>query len=433
MVKHAIRVDGIGKQYRLGRRVERHATLGEAVQAAALGALRKLKGVGNRSRRVTARAQELFWAVKDVSFTVEPGEVIGIIGRNGAGKSTLLKLLSRITYPTEGEAFIRGRVGSLLEVGTGFHPELSGRENIFLNGAILGMSRAEIEACYDEIIAFAEIERFIDTPIKRYSSGMYLRLAFAVAAHLQPEILLVDEVLAVGDAAFQKKCLSKMRDIGGLGRTVVFVSHNMIAIQQLCSRVLLIDEGRLVADGPASPVVRRYLGSESDTCGERRWMTVHSAPGNEVVRLCAVSLRTSEGETVDCVRSDDGFQIVIELETLSGDTVFNVGVTFLNEDGLPLFSSHDIVDDEWHGEVRPRGRFTTVCTVPGNLLAPGMHHVTLQAKTLHSPSRVHFREYDALVFSVEDATAVRADVMRPFVGVVRPLLDWKNTHAPSQE
>jgi lipopolysaccharide transport system ATP-binding protein len=428
MVNCSIRAEGLGKQYRLGRSVERFPTIREAIMGSVRGVGRALTRIGQGDERRAARERQLFWALKDVSFSVETGEVVGVVGRNGAGKSTLLKVLSRITYPTVGDVYIRGRVGSLLEVGTGFHPELTGRENIFLNGAILGMSRADVIRSFDEIVAFAEIKRFIDTPVKRYSSGMYLRLAFAVAAHLQPDVLLIDEVLAVGDAAFQKKCLAKMRDIGGRGRTVLFVSHNMIAIQQLCSRVLLIEDGRLAADGPAREVVRRYLGTETQTYGLREWKVLHSAPGNEVVRLRSLALCTDDGSNMDVIMSDRPFRIVIELETLSGDLPFNVGITFVNDEGVILFSSHDIVDPEWYGKVRPKGRFETVCTVPANLLAPGIHRVTVQAKTLHSPSRLHFREYEALAFAVEDGPTVRANVMRPFVGVVRPLLAWQNRY-----
>ncbi len=431
MVQESIRVEGLGKQYRLGKRVERFPTIRDAIVGWARGAGRNVaRLIGGKQSRAD-HDQELFWALQEVSFTVETGEVVGIVGRNGAGKSTLLKLLSRITYPTEGDVYIRGRVGSLLEVGTGFHPELTGRENIYLNGAILGMSRSDVVRSFDDIVAFAEIEKFIDTPVKRYSSGMYLRLAFAVAAHLQPDVLLIDEVLAVGDAAFQKKCLSKMRDIGGRGRTVVFVSHNMIAIQQLCSRVLMIEDGRLAADGPAAEVVRRYLGTETQTCGVREWKLLTSAPGNDVVRLRRVSLLADDGQTGDVVMSDREFQIQVEFETLSGEVAFNIGLTFVNEDGIMLFSSHDIVDSEWHGKTRPKGSFRSVCTVPANLLAPGLHRVTVQAKTLHSPSRLHFREFEALAFSVEDGAAVRGDVMRPFAGVMRPLLSWTGRHDPS--
>jgi lipopolysaccharide transport system ATP-binding protein len=292
----AIRARGLGKQYMLGGMPSRYM-LREAITRGA-------RDIGARvaGRRPSTRAPEAFWALRDVSFEIEAGQAIGVIGANGAGKSTLLKLLSRITEPTEGSALITGRVGSLLEVGTGFHPELTGRENIFLNGAILGMTRSEILASFDRIVEFAEIERFLDTPVKHYSDGMYLRLAFAVAAHLDPEILIVDEVLAVGDARFQKRCLGKMRDIAsGEGRTVLFVSHNMSIIQRLCSRSLLLEAGRLVDDGPTPSVVTRYLGSHRALAGANQWIDLAglSRSGTGEVRFVAVRYSSLEPSTAD--------------------------------------------------------------------------------------------------------------------------------------
>ena len=255
MMTHSIKVEGIGKVYQLAHQSTLHTSFREALTSAALAPLRRF-----RQLRGTDASMEDFWALRDISFSVEPGEVVGIVGGNGAGKSTLLKILSRITEPTEGRAVLRGRIASLLEVGTGFHPELSGRENIFLNGAILGMKRREIIAKFDAIVAFAEVEKFLDTPVKRYSSGMYVRLAFAVAAHLEPEILIVDEVLAVGDAEFQKRCLGKMKEISEAGaRTVLFVSHNMAAVSALCTRALLLSHGSLKADGSPASVIQDYL------------------------------------------------------------------------------------------------------------------------------------------------------------------------------
>ena len=253
----AVRVENLGKRYTIGGPQAQYQTMRETATQMALAPLRRLRQLGR-----PGPVEEAFWALKDVSFEVKQGDVVGIIGRNGAGKTTLLKILSRITNPTEGYAETRGRVGSLLEVGTGFHPELTGRENIYLNGAILGMKRGEIDRKFDEIVAFSEIEKFLDTPVKRYSSGMYVRLAFAVAAHLEPEILLVDEVLAVGDAAFQKKCLGKMGDVSLEGRTVLFVSHNMAAIQRLSSNCLLLDEGQVVTRGDTREVMERYLSDQ---------------------------------------------------------------------------------------------------------------------------------------------------------------------------
>ena len=272
MTDVAIRVQGLSKQFRIPATQEAYHTLRDVVT-------QRLKSLVWRDHRDASETSEMVWALKNLSFEVKPGEVVGIIGRNGAGKSTLLKILSRITEPTSGFAEISGPVGSLLEVGTGFHPELTGRENIFLNAAILGMKKVEIGRKFDEIVEFAEVSKFIDTPVKHYSSGMYLRLAFAVAAHLEPEVLIVDEVLAVGDARFQKKCLNKMQDVGKQGRTVLFVSHNMQAIARLCPRTILLDDGGIIEDGPSHKVVRAYLNSGPSTIASREWSDAAKAPG----------------------------------------------------------------------------------------------------------------------------------------------------------
>ncbi len=282
----AIKVEGLGKRYALGAEAP-YATLRESL--------------GNLVRMRPRAPKPTMWAVQDVNFAVKQGETVGIIGRNGAGKSTLLKMLSRITTPTAGRIEVTGRLASLLEVGTGFHPELTGRENVFLNGGILGMTRREIRARFDEIVAFAEVEQFIDTAVKHYSSGMYLRLAFSVAAHLEPEILVVDEVLAVGDASFQRKCLAKMEDVGHLGRTVLFVSHSMSAIARLCSRTVLLDHGRVSSDGPTHAVISQYLRGGYGTTAHRGWSAA-DAPGDDTVRLRAVRVRTGQGVTTDTIQ-----------------------------------------------------------------------------------------------------------------------------------
>ena len=294
----AIIVENLGKRYVIGHQV-RHDTLRDSLAHGA----RNLLGSLRRSTRTT---QEEFWALRDVSFKVEPGEVVGIIGRNGAGKSTLLKILSRITEPTQGRITLKGRVASLLEVGTGFHPELTGRENIYLNGAILGMSRAEIRAKFDEIVAFSEVERFLDTPVKRYSSGMYVRLAFAVAAHLDPEILIVDEVLAVGDQQFQRKCLGKMREVSGGGRTVLFVSHNLAAVRSLCTKALLLESGRAKQFASVSDVLAAYTHSdEGPTTFYRRTLPPSDKP-------CLLSARLHTSSEADAHETDA--PILLELE-----------------------------------------------------------------------------------------------------------------------
>ena len=298
------------------------------------------------------------------------GEVVGVIGRNGAGKSTLLKILARITEPTSGSAQIRGRVGSLLEVGTGFHQELTGRENIYLNGAILGMRRREIDSKFDEIVAFAGVEKFVDTPVKHYSSGMYLRLAFSVAAHLDPEILLVDEVLAVGDAAFQRKCLEKMEDVGRRGRTVLFVSHNMSAIARLCPRTILLDSGGVALDGPSHQVVARYLSSDVGTMAQREWRDASRAPASGAARLRAVRVRGPENQVTDSIDIRKPVGIEMEFDVLEPGWTFAASYDFYNEEGLLLFGSIE-TDPEWRDKPRMPGRYATTAWVPGNLLSEG--------------------------------------------------------------
>lgn len=373
---------------------------------------------------------EAFWALRNLDFTVMPGETVGIIGRNGAGKSTLLKVLSRISPPSTGEVRIRGRLGCLLEVGTGFHPELTGRENIFLNGAILGMKHREIRAKFDEIVAFSEIEKFLETPVKRYSSGMYVRLAFAVAAHLEPEILVVDEVLAVGDAAFQKKCLAKMEDVGKRGRTVLFVSHNMPSITRLCSRAILLKAGELVADGPAASVVASYLRSDLGTTAERSWPE-NARPGNEVVRLSAVRVKGPDGRRVEAAPISKPIDLEIEFEVLASGHVLVPNYYLLNPDGTMVFGSRDL-DREWRNRPREPGRYRSICRIPGNLLTEGTHCVGVAISTMN-PLRVHLSEADVVAFEVVDELEVetaRGDFAGTIPGVVRPLLNWTTEFWP---
>jgi lipopolysaccharide transport system ATP-binding protein len=336
----AIRVENLGKLYHLGQ-AQRHNTLRDALAAGLRAPLGWLRREGNSAGDgVTAT----IWALRDISFDVKRGDAIGIIGRNGAGKSTLLKILSRITEPTEGRAHVHGRVGSLLEVGTGFHPELTGRENIYLNGAILGMRRAEIARKFDEIAAFAEIERFLDTPVKRYSSGMYVRLAFAVAAHLEPEILVVDEVLAVGDLAFQKKCLGKMGDVARGGRTVLFVSHNMNAIQRLCSSCIMLDQGRLITYGDTAEVVAHYISTNSDTVLPGNWLdlTRMSRSGTGRARFSAIWYN-SDDETVDFHPYSNGpLEVSLAITSDALRTVGSIAVTLYDEYGTKLVNADTI-------------------------------------------------------------------------------------------
>ncbi len=328
----AIQVERLGKRYRLGTAAPLTRTLGEVVHAL----LRRR--VRPEPDRPTAAAREHFWALRDLNLSIAPGEVVGLIGRNGAGKSTLLKILARVVYPTTGRALIRGRVGSLLEVGTGFHPELTGRENIFLNGALLGMRRAEVRARFDEIVAFAEVDRFLDTPVKRYSSGMYVRLAFAVAAHLDPDILIVDEVLAVGDAAFQRKCLGRMGEVAGHGRTVLFVSHNMTAVRNLCTRAVWLDAGRAVRDGEPAAVIQAYLGrhATADTCPDmdlRDWPLRRGAGG---ARLLRARLLDACGRVCGRFTRLGPLTLELEFESRTGDALNLSAAVTTVEDGLKV-------------------------------------------------------------------------------------------------
>ncbi len=376
-----------------------------------------------RDRRETGT----LWALKDVSFEVSDGETLGIIGSNGAGKSTLLKILSRITKPTSGRAEIRGRVGSLLEVGTGFHNELSGRENIYLNGAILGMKRAEINKKFDEIVDFSEMERFLDTPLKHYSSGMYMRLAFAVAAHLDPQILIVDEVLAVGDIGFQKKCLGKMRDIGESGRTVLFVSHDMNAISRLCKRAIWLERGEIKGDGQAAEVVSSYLNEQTRSGSERTWDDAATAPGNDVARLRGLRIIDRERSSSPSVDIKQSVGIEMTFDVLASGKVLIPNLHFYNEQGNCVFVSHDW-NSGWRDRPRPAGSYKSTAWIPGNFLAEGTIFVTAALST-YKPLIVHFVERDAVTFRVIDSLdgdSARGDYAGLLPGIVRPMLEWEN-------
>ena len=406
----ALRAIGLGKMYQIGGEREQYRTLRDTLAHAAKRPLERIRHPG----AATYHSEEL-WALRGIDFEAKSGEALGIIGRNGAGKTTLLKVLSRITEPTEGRVEIRGRVASLLEVGTGFHPELTGRENIQLNGAILGMTRAEIRSRFDEIVEFSEISRFLNTPVKRYSSGMYVRLAFAVAAHLQPEILMVDEVLAVGDAEFQKKCLGKMQDVAGLGRTVLFVSHNMAAVSNLCTRAILVEDGRLVSDGPAQTVVHQYIDSLSGKAAEQLWPSCPSAPGGSVVRLKGVRAFSARSLSQDMDITDD---IVVEIDTwyLKPGAKASVSIHVKDEMGVVAFvGGTGWVDDA-------AGVFRSTCTIPGNLLNDGRYGLRVYA--IRDTTVIEGCVDDAISFTVHDSGATRTDYVGHMMGVVRPELAW---------
>lgn len=409
----AIKADNLSKLYRLGNGGQ--TTIGDILADVFRRA--KIENDGND-----------LWALRDASFEVNDGETVGVIGRNGAGKSTLLKILSRITKPTTGSAEIRGRVGSLLEVGTGFHNELSGRENIYLNGAILGMKRAEIQARFDEIVAFSEIEKFLDTPVKHYSSGMYMRLAFSVAAHLEPEVLIVDEVLAVGDAGFQKKCLGKMREAGESGRTVLFVSHDMNAMTRLCDRAIWLHEGRVQRDGPTATVVGDYLHEQSRTGAERFWEDAAASPGNNIARLRGVRVCDESGATTPAPDIRKEIRIEMTYDVLTAGKTLVPNMHFYNDQGVCIFISHDW-NSGWRDRPRSIGSYKSTVCIPGNFLAEGTVSVTA-VLTTYEPLVVHFSEPDVVTFNVVDSLdgdSARGDYAGVLPGVVRPVLEWETS------
>lgn len=374
--------------------------------------------------RMRRSDRDELWALKDVSFELSDGDTLGIIGSNGAGKSTLLKILSRITKPTKGSVEIRGRVGSLLEVGTGFHNELSGRENIYLNGAILGMKRAEIQKKFDEIVEFSEIERFLDTPLKHYSSGMYMRLAFSVAAHLDPEILIVDEVLAVGDIGFQKKCLGKMRDIGDSGRTILFVSHDMRAVSRLCNRIVWLDKGIVRGDGRSDDVIAEYLLEQTNIASE--WTANEEKPtGDQYANL--LGARVIDEDRLSIQSLDIRKPVGIEMTyAVRGNKEITPNIHFFDESGTCIFVTHDWYGD-WKEKARPAGIYTSTVWIPGNFFAEGRIAVAVAAST-YEPMEVHFVVWDALSFYVSDpldGDSARGRYNGQFPGVVRPILDWE--------
>jgi lipopolysaccharide transport system ATP-binding protein len=365
---------------------------------------------------------EAIWALKDVSFTVGQGEVLGIIGKNGAGKSTLLKILARVTAPTSGKVKVKGRIASLLEVGTGFHPDLTGRENIYLNGAILGMSRMEIDRKFEEIVAFSEVEKFIDTPVKRYSSGMYVRLAFSVAAHLEPEILLVDEVLAVGDAEFQKKCLGKMGDVAKEGRTVLFVSHNMLAISNLCPTTILINDGRLEMKGTTAQVINNYLFSESRGSAEVTW-AFDTAPNTRFVKLHAVRILNSKHELSLKNNIDESIELNSEFWILR-KTTMTISFHLFNQQGVCVFATGNFNDKSWNAIEHEPGLYSCSCVIPPHLLNDGRIFVTIYLVRDDNAGVVEIKIPEVLFFDAQDTGTNRGGFMKSWLGIVRPILPW---------
>jgi lipopolysaccharide transport system ATP-binding protein len=419
-----IRVDGLGKRYRLGGVHGGYHTLREVIARQATNAVRR---VARRSGSTVPEAKDdHIWALRDVSLEIVQGEIVGIVGRNGAGKSTLLKILSRITEPTTGYARVRGRVGSLLEVGSGFHPELTGRENVYLNGAILGMRRREIARSFDSIVEFADIARFLDTPIKYYSSGMYTRLAFSVAAHLETDILLVDEVLAVGDADFQARCLRKMSEVSDQGRTVVFISHNLSSIQQLCSRAVLLHRGEVLMDGAVPDVTLTYLRMGLEQEGERLWEAA-DAPGDSAVRLRRVRVRDRDGNVTTAFSVRDPVFLELEYDVLE-DCPLDAYVFVSNEVGVTVFVSLDNNASPWSDVARPSGTYRSTCQIPGDFLNAGQYAISFYLSQNLDKAVMHVEAQDALWFGVSDSAdpaGVRGNFRHEWPrSALRPRLDW---------
>jgi lipopolysaccharide transport system ATP-binding protein len=411
--RNAIEVSRVSKRYLIGAGAHNRSLI-DSVAAWSTDVAQRIRGRGE-----TVRDVREFWALRDVSFAVSKGESVGIIGPNGAGKSTLLKILSRITEPTSGRVRYVGRVGSLLEVGTGFHSQLSGRDNIFLSGAVLGMRRREIARKFDEIVDFANVEEFIDTPVKRYSSGMYLRLAFAVAAHLETDILLVDEVLAVGDAAFQKKCLGRMSDVSQQGRTILFVSHNLTAVRSLCRRAILLDHGAVVQDGHVEQVLGHYYADHVERDGgsgrTRTWG--HAEAGGDAIRMLRASVRPIDGGAGEPIDTTMSFVIECDYAKLTPSSGFSVSMRVHDEQGLLLFdqSSWDPPDP-----IEP-GAYRTSCTIPGNLLNDGFYFISFQFR---DSGEMLLELPNALRLQLLDGEQGRAGWFGDWEGVLRPRLEW---------
>jgi lipopolysaccharide transport system ATP-binding protein len=443
----AIKVNDISKLYRLGVKDQVNDSLGAAFLDFIKSPLKnyrkyrslyKFDDVHEAGNSADGGLSDVLWALNGVSFEVQKGEVVGIIGTNGAGKSTLLKVLSRITPPTRGTVEIQGRVSSLLEVGTGFHPELTGRENVYLNGTILGMRKKEIDNKFDEIVEFSGVEKFLDTPVKRYSSGMRVRLAFAVAAHLEPEILIIDEVLAVGDAEFQKKCLNKMQEVGKEGRTVLFVSHSMPAVTRLCERVILLDQGKVMKDGTAEEIVTAYLHAGEGISAKRQWTDPEKRPGDDTVRLRSARVKNRQGECKEGLDIRQEIGIEMEFEVLEDGHYMLPYYTLVNEHGVNAFSAIDR-DPTWESKQCAKGIYRSIAWIPGNLLSEGTYYLTVALRKLHSKQshpgkKCHFIEKEAVAFNVIDASgtdSARGTFEGRMEGVVRPILNWETiTESP---
>jgi lipopolysaccharide transport system ATP-binding protein len=424
----AITVNGLSKRYRIGAAQTkfRYGMFRDVLVDTFTAPVRYVKSLRQASGNGSASNNKNFiWALKDISFDLEEGRVLGIVGRNGAGKSTLLKILSRVTEPTEGTVSVRGRVGSLLEVGTGFHPELTGRENIYMNGAILGMKRSEIDAKFDEMVEFSEVSQFIDTPVKRYSSGMYLRLAFAVAAHLEPEILVVDEVLAVGDAEFQRKCLGKMNDVAQQGRTVLFVSHNMSAILRLTQEAIVLKKGQLLKRAPTPEAVDFYLASGQAESGERSWEADEVPASSAPFRPICLRLKDRTGKVVDTVRSTEPVTVEWEYQLEAPVTGLRVGMYLNTMRGEYVFTAFDTDDAKQYEQfgARQAGRYVSRCSIPADFFNEGRYSLGVNASSFGV--RRYFMDENAMSFNVDISGAPGTQWPEIRQGPIRPRLEWQ--------
>lgn len=435
----AVKAENISKVYRIGLKEKQNDSLTRTIVDFIKSPIRNFRTYRSyykftdmeldKNDSPNGSKEGIIWALKDIFFEVKKGEALGIIGRNGAGKSTLLKVLSRITEPTTGRIQSRGTISSLLEVGTGFHPELTGRENIYLNATILGMKKKEVDDKYDEIVEFSGISKFIDTPVKRYSSGMRVRLAFSVAAHLDPDILIIDEVLAVGDAEFQKKCLRKMEDVSQEGRTVIFVSHNMPAINRLCDRAILIDQGSIVKSGPSTEVVSEYLSSGSRTTAAKEWVDMANSPGKDIVKLNYVKVLNSKGIVSEQIDIKESFRVQMKYQVLKDGYVLLPHFYFWNQYDVCVFGTLDN-DPNWSGKKRKKGVYISTVVIPGNFLADGMMYVNA-ALVATNPFLAQFWERSVVAFYIYDSggkDTARGEYVGEISGVVRPLLQWNTQY-----
>ena len=426
-----IRVENISKRYRIGL-YEKEETFVSAIGSFFKSPFKNLKRINKLTHFDNSynNSEDIIWALNDISFEINRGEIYGLIGANGAGKSTLLKILAKITQPTSGQVQIKGRLSSLLEVGTGFHPDLTGRENIYLNGTILGMKKKEIDLKLDKIIAFSGVEKFIDTPIKRFSSGMSVRLAFSVAAHLDPEILLIDEVLAVGDAEFQKKCLGKINKVAKDGRTVIFVSHNLNAIENLCDNTIVLENGKLIKIGASKDAIEYYLSKENKGISGEIFWTKQNSPGDSRVRLKAVRILSSENICSDPI-CDKDIEIQVDYWNLEPNKRRLVSIHLLNNMDQMIFSSSNLSSssltyDKWCYQDYPIGLFRTKCIIPKNLLNPGIHSISVFIN-IHGARDIIIREKKIISFEVKESSSYRTEFFGKWHGIIRPRLAWNTT------